>query len=60
MPGPEAKRGVIGSDSFSAFVRANNSGEAKAVVTATYPDGTKKEVPFVFQVNDRGVGKDRR
>ncbi len=54
------KQGVIGGGYFSAFVRASNSGEAKAVVTATYPDGTKKVVPFVFKVNDRGGGKDRR
>ena len=60
VPGPEAKQGVIGSDSFSAYVRANSSGEAKAVVTATYPDGTKKEVPFAFKVHDRGGGKVRR
>ncbi len=60
VPGPEAKQGVIGSDSFSAFVRASNSGEAKVIVTATYPDGAKKEVPFVFKVNDRGGVKDRR
>ena len=60
VPGPEPKQGVIGSDSFSAFVCASNPGEAKAVVTATYPDGTKKEVPFAFKVNDRGGGKDRR
>ncbi len=60
VPGPGPKQGAIGSDSFSTFLRASNPGEAKAVVTATYPDGTKKEIPFVFKVNDRGGGKDRR
>jgi len=60
VPGPEPEQGVIGGGSFSAYVRASNSGEAKAVVTATYPDGTKKEVPFVFEARDRGGVKDRR
>ena len=60
VPGPEAKQGVVGVGYFSAFVRANNPGEAKVVITATYPDGTKREVPFVFKVNDRGGVKDRR
>ncbi len=60
-PGTVTKRGVVGDDcNFSAFVRASNPGEAKAVVTAIYPDGTKKEVPFVFKVNDRGGVKNRR
>jgi hypothetical protein len=57
--GPEPKQGLIGSGYLSAYVRANNAGEASAVVTVTYPGGAKKEVPFQFKINPRGEGRQK-
>jgi hypothetical protein len=50
--------GRIGVGFISAFVRAHTAGKATATVTVVFPDGTKKAVPFAFQIEGEPGAED--